>query len=128
QWVELATCADLASCQTRLAWAVRTQRERYRQPNGYSRLQAFPSLIDNPRRYLPSADAQSWCLDRVVTYLTEFCFERKVEKNGCVTLFANRYSVGRQYARQTLAIRLDPATREWLFTDPGQQLVARHPA
>jgi len=128
QWVELDRCPDLATCQQRLAQAVQTQRERYRQPNGYTRLAAFPGLTANPRRYVPSQDAQHWRLERVLVYLAEFTFERKVEKTGQISLFANTYAVGRRFARQTLDIRLDPTTREWVFTDDGQHIVARHPA
>ena len=128
QWVELDQCADFSDCQRRLSWAEVTQRERYRAPNGYTRSQAFPTLYTNPRRYDAAHEMRDWCLEAVADYLAKRCFQRKVEVNGCVTLFANRYSVGRHYARQPLEIRLDPSTREWLFSDDYQRVVRRHPA
>lgn len=128
QWVELDTCADFHDCQQRLMWAEVTQRERYRAPAGYTRAQAFPTLATNPRRYDPCQEARYWRLDAVAAYLAQRTFQRKVEINGRLTLFANSYSVGRQYARQQVEITLDPETYDWIITDEYQRCLCRHPA
>jgi hypothetical protein len=128
QWVELDGCLDFQECRQRLQWAVKTQRERYRSPYGYTRVQAYPDLYTNPRFYEACSDRHQWQLTAVTTYLSRFTFRRKVELSGQVTLFANRYSVGKTYARQFVIITLDPHLLQWVFTDDYNRLVCRLPA
>lgn len=127
QWIEAHQCSDFEACQRQVAWAAHTQRERYRSPNGYTRAQAFPDLFTNPRLYAPEDDPQSWQQERVAHYLSGFIFHRKVEINGQVSLFANTYSLGKHYARQTIQITFDPDTYVWIFTDEHAHLIRRHP-
>jgi hypothetical protein len=127
QWVEPQQCADFEACQRQVAWAAHTQRERYRSPHGYTRAQTFPDLFSNPHLYAPQDDPQRWQQARVAHYLSRFIFQRKVEINGRVTLFANTYSLGKAYARQTIQITFDPDTYEWCFSDEQAHLIRRHP-
>ena len=117
QWVEPHACADFATCQQQLEWAATTQRERYRLPGELSRTQRHPELFDNPRMYDPDRDEQTWDISKVGSYLAEFTFKRKVSINGRINLFANRYSVGRRYARQDVEIVLDAHSHEWMVSD-----------
>jgi hypothetical protein len=126
QWVEPHACVDGQMLQDRLAWASHTQRERYRLPNGYTRRDAYPDLYHNPRAYAVSEEAQLWSLQRVIDYLAPFHFRRKVEKKGQMTLFANAYSVGQQYARQYVDVQLDPLTLEWCVRDDYGTELRRH--
>ncbi|MFN8374369.1 MAG: hypothetical protein U0694_16020 [Anaerolineae bacterium] len=126
QWVEPHECTDFEMCEGRLNWAAFTQRERYRSPQGYTRRQAYPQLEENTRRYQPDQDETQWCRGRVIQYLAQFHFRRKVEINGRVTLFANSYSLGVAHARQYIHITFDPTTNEWVFTDDYQRLLRRH--
>lgn len=123
-WVEPSQCRDFAHCQTQLAWAVHTQRERYPVQGTLSRLQSHPTLLSNLRPYAP----ELWSMLRVKTYLSQFVFRRKVEKYGQVTLFANTYSVGRAHARLQVEFRLDPQTNEWVVTDEQGNPLRRLPA
>lgn len=125
-WVELDQCADFHDCEERLAWAVVTQRERYRSPHSYTRAQAFPDLYSNRRSYHPQQDEHQWCRAAVARYLAQFTFQRKVEINGRITLFANAYSVGRHYARQYVQITFDPQRYEWVFADEYHRPLRRH--
>ncbi len=127
-WVEPHQCADFAACEQGLAWAVHTQRERYPLADGQPRSQMYPELRQNLRHYTPSTEVAQWDMDRVCAYLSTFQFQRKVEKNGRITLFANTYSVGRAYQRQVLAIVLDSKTREWVISDDHGQEICRHEA
>jgi len=127
KWVEAETCPDFQSCQQHLDWAVITQRERYRSPNGYTRAQAFPELFAKQRIYATELDHVDWSRERVALYLSGFIFHRKVEINGQLTLFANTYSLGKRHARQTIQITFDPITYEWCFTDEQAHLIRRHP-
>ena len=127
QWVEAEACLDFQHCQQRLDWAVITQRERYRSPNGYTRAQTFPELFVKQRIYVTQQEHLHWSRERVALYLSGFTFHRKVEINGQITLFANTYSLGKHYARQTIQITFDPDTFEWCFTDEQAHSIRRHP-
>ena len=128
QWVELETCPDFETCRQRLQWATTTQRQRYRAPNGYTRLQAYPELESNPRSYLPQQDQEIWRLEDAALYLSGFTFRRKVEASGQITLFANSYSLGRSLARHSVLIKMDRQTREWVVTDDYNRPLRRLPA
>ena len=125
-WVELDQCNSLSECQQRVDWAVQTQRERYRFKNGQTRWQAYPELIANPKGYDPLEDSFQWSLDSVRQYLSRFKFQRKVEKNGRITLFSNNYSVGRAYARRYLEVQFDDLTDCWVIYDDYGHEIRRH--
>jgi hypothetical protein len=129
-WVEPEQCADFADCQQRCAWAEQTQRARYRLANGQTRIQAYPELYANTRGYDGSqeADSRQWSRDIVRQYLSGFSFQRKVEKNGRITLFANNYSVGASYARRYVEIHFDEITDCWVMCDEFGHELRRHPA
>lgn len=126
QWSEPTGCVDFDDCQQQVDWAVHTQRERYRQPGKPTRWQAYPDLQTNPRGYHSETEAQVWELARVCGYVSGFRFQRKVEQNGRITLFANPYSVGSAYQRQTVEIQLDPTTCEWVIHDQRGGELRRH--
>jgi len=128
QWAEPEQCANFEDCQQRLTWAVAMQRERYRLPGQCPRSQAYPALYTNPRSYDGPTETQDWQLQRVAAYLAPFVFQRKVEVNGRVSLFANTYSIGRAYAHQMLDIQLDEQTLDWVFLDEYHHPIRRHPA
>lgn len=127
-WVEPQRCADFAACQERITWALHTQRERYPLADGRTRYQTYPDLGQNTRRYTVATEATQWDMGRVSQYLSGFQFQRKVEKNGRITLFANPYSVGTAYQRQYLAVQLDNETHEWVISDDMGQEIRRHAA
>ena len=103
-WVEPDKQPDAACCEKRLAWAAQTQRERYRSPHHLTRAQAYPELYTNPRTYHRRYDAQLWSRPRAAGFLSGYAFQRKVEKNGRISLMANTYSVGQAYARQIVTV------------------------
>lgn len=125
QWVEPESQANFESCQERLEWAIWTQRERYRSPHHYTRAEVYPDLYENLRGYRREQDALMWDLKRAAFFLSQYTFKRKVEKNGQISLMANNYSVGRQYARQVMTISLQVSTREWFVKDDYGCEIAR---
>lgn len=127
-WVEPHQCLNFEDCQHRLAWALHTQRERYPLADGRTRDQAYPELRQNGRRYTPAHEAAQWEMARVCAYLARFQFQRKVEKNGRITLFANTYSVGRAYQRQYLTVQLDGLSRQWVISDDTGVEIGRYEA
>jgi hypothetical protein len=126
RWVVPTQQADLPALQAGLEWAVHTQRERYRSPHHLTRADMYPQLYTNPRTYRRQADGQCWDVCKVAGYLSRYTFERKVERYGQITLFANRYAVGRSHARQVVSIALDAHTLEWVFIDErGVEIIRR---
>lgn len=127
QWVEADQCPDFTACEQRLAWAVHTQRERYRIDWGQTRIQKHRDLYANPRGYEAQQDSQVWSRYRVRQYLSGFSFQRKVEKNGSITLFANRYAVSPAYARRYVEVHFDEVTDQWIICDEFGEELRRHP-
>lgn len=127
KWIESDQCEDFADCEKRLAWAVYTQRERYRVDQGQTRIQKYPDLYANPRGYDPQQDSQMWSRYRVRQYLSGFSFQRKVEKNGRITLFANQYYLSRKYARRYVEVHFDDLTDQWVICDEFGNELRRHP-
>lgn len=126
RWVAPSHQADIDTLQDQLEWAVQTQRERYRSAHHLTRAAVYPQLYTNPRSYRRQAHEAGWEMGKVACYLSRYIFQRKVEKQGQVTLFANSYSVGRAYARQTVSIVLDVETLEWVFRDESAMEITRH--
>ncbi len=109
-----------------LEWDGDTQRERYRSRHHVTRAEAYPDLYTNMRTYHRCQDAHLWDVDQAARLLRTYTFYRKVEKNGRVNLMANTYSVGRTFARQTVAIQLDKQTHEWVIPDEYSTQIGRH--
>lgn len=128
RWIEPKGCADFDACRARVEWAVETQRERYPALAGQSRIQAFPELLINARRYLMSEEAAQWEIQRVTNYLGRFIFRRRVEANGIVTLFSNAYSVGRSHGHLEVEVQLDTDRCEWVFRDNKGKELRRLPS
>jgi hypothetical protein len=126
KWVEAEQCPDFAAFQARLDWASETQRERYRSAKCLSRAQAYPDLYTNHRGYRRQQEPRLWSLEAAAAFLATYHFERKVEKNGGITLLAETYAVGRNYARQKVYIHLDATTFEWVIKDAFGKELRRH--
>lgn len=128
QWVDPLQQANWGLLAQRLEWAAETQRERYRSPHHLTRAQAFPDLYTNTRTYHRQQDAHLWDVEQAADFLATYTFYRKVEKNGRINLLANTYSVGRDFARQNVTVRLDARAHEWLILDDYGNLLVRHPS
>jgi len=97
---------------------------------GVPPLQAHPTLLSPRRPYRPEQEAALFDLQRVYAYLASFTFERKVNRNGQVTLKGRHYTVGLSHKEKPIRVRLDANTQEWRFLapeaqDPEQELSRR---
>lgn len=118
-WAELSTVQNIADLEARLKHVCWIQREVFKVSRlGYqTRLQRFAELKSNPRRY----DPKQFDLQRAYQKLAESTFIRKVGKTGQITLYYQRYFVGRKYTRASISIHFDPQQRSWkLFNQNGQ--------
>jgi hypothetical protein len=128
QWSEPESCPTLAECQQRLDWACQIQREVYPAMAGRTRLQAYPTLLTNPRRYTQQAEAQLWHLGRVGHYLEQFRFDRRVDQVGRISLFSRDYRVGRAHSGKTVSVCFSARDWHWVVRDERGATLVRHPA
>jgi hypothetical protein len=91
---------------------------------GRTPIAAHPELLHPERSFQPEHELDVFDLKRVDAFLATFTWTRKVGKTGQINLGGQRkrYSVGRAYARQEVAVRFDPADRHFVFhlPDPEQ--------
>jgi len=130
RWVEPGTCPDVATLQTRLDWAVTTQRERYPSCAGESRLAAYPALAASGHPYDPAQEDKTWDAPRVWTWLADRVAVRRVNKVGRSSLANRAVWVGRPWARQEVTVRLAIADDApvWVIRDGQGRLLRQHPA
>jgi len=88
--------------------------------DGLPPLQAHPALLSPRRPYRPEWEAVLFDLQRVYDFLATFSFERKVNRNGQVTLKGHYYTVGLAHKKNIL-VRLDADTQEWMFLERDEQ-------
>jgi transposase-like protein len=89
--------------------------------NGLPPLQAHPALLRPRRPYRPEWEVLLFDLQRVYDFLATFTFERKVNRNGQVTLKGHHYTVGLAHKEKSIQVRLDPNTQEWMFFERNEQ-------
>jgi len=94
---------------------------RARDCHGLPPLQAHPRLLHPRRPYQADQEAGLFDLQRVYEYLASFTFERKVNRNGQVTLKGQPYTVGLKHQGKTIQVRLDALTQQWRFLEPDGQ-------
>lgn len=85
---------------------------------GVPPLQAHPALLQPRRPYQPEQEAGLFDLQRVYDFLATFTFERKVNRNGQVTLKGHQYTVGLAHKDKTIQVRLEAQSQDWLFLEP----------
>ena len=88
--------------------------------DGLPPLQAHPALLSPRRPYRPEWEAVLFDLQRVYDFLATFSIERKVNRNGQVTLKGHYYTVGLAHKKNIL-VRLDADTQEWMFLERDEQ-------
>lgn len=124
-WVDPLTCPDLATLQTRLDEVALIQRHHYPSCDGQPRTQTFPALAAPARPYPKSAEASVWSFERVLSFLAQQRWTRKVSSRGQISLYNRNYPVGRAYIAQMVSVRFIPQSREWLIEDIHGQEVSR---
>jgi hypothetical protein len=92
-------------------------------------LQVHPEVLQVRRPYHPAAELTLFSLTRVDEFLSQFIWQYKVSVTGQMAIHDHPYGIGTAYAGQTIDVRFDPKTREFIFSDAQTaQEVKRHPA
>jgi hypothetical protein len=128
-WGDPGTCADPAAWEARVGALVVCQRERYRTRKlGRPRLAAYPELQQNPRPYPAEAATEPFVLARVQQWLAARRWPRRVSKIGQITFYGKAHRVGRAWAGETVWLRFDPQTSQWVVEGKEGQELIRHAA
>ena len=88
---------------------------------GFPPLKAHPELFHPRRPYRAEQEAVLFDMQRMYHYLAGFTFERKVNRNGQVTLKGHHYTVGLAHKEKQIFVRLDKQTQEWVFLEQDEQ-------
>ena len=125
-WIEPQCCPTPAELQRRLDETDVLQREQYPHQGGRTRWQLFPQLRHSGRPYSRRREERDWRVERVLDHLSGYLVSRQVDRSGKVSLYNRNHYVGVSYAYQTVYVRLDPATCQWIIADrDGNQLRVR---
>jgi hypothetical protein len=123
RWCEPRTCTTAGELQARLDQMDQLQREAYPSLQGRSRLAVFPELQSPPRPYTRRWERSAWDLRRAQDYLAGFVAVRQANKQGQISVYGRRVSVGAQHRRQAVAVQYDPGDQVWLLSDTDGRLL-----
>lgn len=100
---------------------------RASQCQGRPPLEVYPALLQARRPYHPQLELTLFSLQRVLDYLAQISFKRKVSAKGQLRVGRARYSVGSRYAAQAVQVRLDPDAIHWVFyhAETGDEITRR---
>lgn len=127
RWADPPRCGSAAELQRRLDAMDRHQREAFPDAE-HSRLRLFPGLAHSGRAYHRAAEAAMWRLGRAREGLAGYAVVRQVNARGLVSVYGRNYAVARKYAGESVYVRLDAESGDWLIERPDGPLIARHPA
>jgi hypothetical protein len=123
RWCEPHDCHTAAQLQTRLDEMDRLQREEYPSLQGRSRIQVFPGLQQQSRPYTVAWEKNAWNLGRAQAYLADFVGLRQATKQGQVSIYARRVSVGAGHRGKPVVIQYDASEQVWLLSDTEGRLL-----
>jgi hypothetical protein len=123
RWCEPSRCQTVDELQARLDLMDQLQREAYPSLQGRSRLEVFPALRRPPRPYTEAWEQSAWELRRAQDYLAGLVAVRQANKQGQVSIYARRVSVGARHRGQPVVVQYDPDGQVWLLADTEGRLL-----
>jgi hypothetical protein len=125
RWCEPWTCATPQELQQRLDEMDRIQREDYPSVQGQSRRSVFPQLGEVARPYTRAWEEAHWDFGRAQAYLSGHTAVRRANKQGQVSVYDHRYSVGAKNRGKAVVVYYDAGPGEWVFAEPASGAVWR---
>ena len=86
-----------------------------------SPLQAYPQAMHSGRLYRPEWEEEFLSLEKVYTSLAQCRWVRSIRPNGSFELGSYYYSMGRRFARRSVAISFDPGSAALLCQPEGSE-------
>ena len=101
------------SLQQRLDKESDFQRNHYRIPakGNQTRMELYPSLKSNPRRY----DPHKFDISLVYTFLSEQVWKRCINSGGNVSMMGIYIYVSYKMKKQPVTVTFDPFEKQWLI-------------
>ena len=127
-WANPGKCKDHREVQRRLDEMDRIQREEYPALAGRTRLAVWPELAHSGRAYSQKREKSNWSLEAARERLGCFVVQRRVSKQGRVSLYDRPYHVGVSRADQELLVQFSPERSEWIVSDRSDHQVRALPA
>jgi hypothetical protein len=127
-WFEPHTCRNAAELQRRCDALDRRQREQYPYREGQSRSEVYPELTHSARRYRVSQERRQWEVSRVHELVSRWTVPRRVDCNGCVSVYNRGRYVGKRHIGQQVFVSLDPSGPTWVISDQAGTQLRTHPA
>jgi hypothetical protein len=116
QWAEPRACADAAELQRRCDAMDQLQREAYPYADdGRSRRAVYPALRHSGRRYSRRWEEGHWSPGPVLRALAGVVAVRRVDRQGCVSLYNRTRYVGKQHAASQVYVSVDVSGPTWVF-------------
>lgn len=121
RWSDPAQRDSVVALQSAVNEANRIQRcvYRLRKEKYQTRIQIYPHLATNPRRF----HIQAFVFDRVKQHLKQKVWQRKVKKNGGIKFYATEIYISQALAGQDVTITYDPIEPQWIIRDANGVLL-----
>jgi hypothetical protein len=116
-WANPGKCRDRREVQRRLDEMDRIQREEYPALGGKTRLAVWPELSHCGRAYSQKWEKANWSLGAALGRLGCFVAQRRVSKQGRLSLYDRPYHVGVSLADQEVLVQFSPERVEWIVSD-----------
>jgi transposase InsO family protein len=106
----------------------------HRYPSRAGSCQGQPPLTAHPhaarprRRFCADREAQLFDRRRVDQYLARFCWQRRADQVGTVSLGSQPYHLGREHRGRVFDVTFDPRDRHFVFETPDEAVTVRRPA
>jgi hypothetical protein len=125
RWTEYENCPNSYELQKRLSEQANFYNYHFpiRRKKYKTRIQLFPKLAHNPRKWNP----KDFKLTRVLDFLKNARWQRKIASSGTISIYGKVYSVGKKYQRQVASLKLNAVTNQWLVYSENGQLIAHLP-
>jgi len=114
-WAHIESAKDVEDLALRLKKVCLIQRQKFKvcRLGNITRLEAFPDLVRNPRKY----DAKQFDIQKAYERLAAWTFVRKVSSAGQLRIYHKIYKVDKEYYRQYVSIKFDPKGANWNIID-----------
>jgi hypothetical protein len=123
RWCEPQQCRTARQLQGHLDAMDQLQRQEYPSLQGRSRLQVFPELQQTSRPYTAAWEQNTWDLRRAQEYLAGFVAVRQANKQGQISIYARRVSVGAKHRGKTVVVQYAADSQVWLLADTEGRLL-----
>ena len=127
-WANPGKCRTPREVQSRLDEMDRIQREVYPALAGKTRLAVWPELSHSGRAYSRKWEKSNWSQQAALERLGAFVVQRRVSRQGKISLYDRSYHVGVSRADQEVLVQFSPERVAWIVSDRQDREIRAIPA